>query len=71
MWYCILFLSGGCGQGKLNIVRHEGVHEILRKVTSLHVLICKLPALFTEQCIHGNVVLNFCLSLHTCAHTNK
>lgn len=43
----------------------------MRMMTSLHVLICKLLALLAEHCIHGNVVLNFCLDLCTRAQTNK
>lgn len=71
IWCGFWFLTWSCGQGKLNNLRHWGVCEISRKMTSLHVLSCKLLAVFAEHCIHGNVVLNFCLNLHTRAHTNN
>lgn len=71
IWCAFWFLTWSCGQGKLNIVRHWEVCEISKKMMSLHVLSCKLLPLFAEHRIHGNIVLNFCLHLHTRAHTNN
>lgn len=66
-----LYLSRDWGQENWNTGRNEGAPEILRKMTSFHLLLWKFLTVLAGHCIHGNIVLSFCLKLHTCAHTNK